>query len=572
MTAVGASRFGFSTAIDGSSAVTIERRQGSLVDAAGAEKYGESVTVSIDDAVPAAPLVLERRELLIGATAIGCAAALPGCDDAETDAPPSLTFQHGVASGDALADAVILWTRVTTDAPAPTVKWTLATDVDLTAIVASGEVATDASRDFTVKLDVTGLSAATTYYYRFTLDGEPSPLGRTRTLPAGATPGVRLAVVSCSSYAHGYFHVYRSIAGRPDLDGVVHLGDYIYEYGNGEYGEIREYDPPTEIRTLDDYRRRYAHYRKDADLREVHRQHVFFTVWDDHEFANNAYPDGAENHDPASEGAWADRKAAALQAYSEWMPIRAEDPAKIYRSFRFGDAVELFLCDTRMWGRTPQATSNDDPSIEDPARTLLGTDQEKWLLDGLRDSTARFKLVGQQVMMAQLPLASLRNNDQWDGYPQARKRFLDLCKDGTLKDVVVLTGDIHTSWASDLIPDGDVYDPLTGAGAVAVELVCPGVTSPGLGDLLAPIAIDLMNKNPRFKLVDITKRGYLVLDVDETRTQGAYFHMDQVELEARPTETMSGAFSLIAGARKLVADAEAAPGRADAPPLAPEET
>lgn len=481
--------------------------------------------------------------------------------------PESPLFVHGVASGDPLPDAVILWTRVTTDGGGPVdVTWRVATDPALEDEVATGTVTTDASRDFTVKVDVTGLAAGTTYYYRFEVGDERSARGRTRTAPTGAVDRLRIGVVSCASYAHGYFHVYGAIAEQADLDLVVHLGDYIYEYADGEYGDVRTYDPPHEIVALDDYRRRYAHYRKDALLKAAHRQHPFVAVWDDHETANNSYPDGAENHDPSTEGAWADRKAAAIQAYAEWMPIRDQaDPLQIWRSFRYGDLVDLLMLDTRLWGRSPQAPSNSDPSIEDEERTLLGDDQEAWLGEQLRTSTARWRLIGQQVMMGRL--AQFLNVDQWDGYPAARQRFYDVVESEGVGDVVVLTGDIHSSWAMDLArdPEGG-YDPATGAGSIAVEFVVPAVTSPGLG---LAIGDALEVENPWMKFVDTDRRGYVVLDVTPERVQAAYTLYDAIDVEEGVVASPAAAMSTYAGAPHLVDDVTAAPPRDDAPALAP---
>ncbi|MBK6515094.1 MAG: alkaline phosphatase D family protein [Polyangiaceae bacterium] len=476
-----------------------------------------------------------RRSFLGKAAILGSSGALglAGCGDDETTPEPEQDpiFQHGVASGDALVDAVILWTRVTAELEQVTVTWEIAEDEAFSTLVASGEVTTDADVDFTVKVDVTGLTPATSYYYRFAAEGEESVVGRTRTLPEGSPERGRIVVVSCSSYAHGYFHAYRRLAELDDIDAVVHLGDYIYEYGDGEYGDIRSYDPPHEIVTLEDYRRRYAHYRKDEHLQAAHQRHVFYTVWDDHEFANNAWKDGAENHDEATEGPFAERRTAAARAYSEWMPIRTDDPLKIFRKFQYGDLFELFMCDTRMWGRDEQAADKDDPAILDPERTLLGDDQETWLFDGLVGSTARWKLVGQQVMMAVLPLQALVNTDQWDGYTPARERFYTVLTATPVNDVIVLTGDIHTSWASDLTPDGVAYDPATGDGSVAVELVVPAISSPGLGELFAEVGSEIELDHPRFKLVDLVKRGYVVLDLTPQRAEASYVFFDQVEAE-----------------------------------------
>ena len=483
-----------------------------------------------------------RRLFLGGAAALGSTSALglTGCGDdtEETEpTPEDPIFQHGVASGDPLTDAVIVWTRVTAELDEVTVSWEVATDEAFGAVVASGDIVTDAEVDFTVKVDVTGLSPATTYFYRFSAEGEESPIGRTKTLPEGAVDRARFAVISCSSFAHGYFHTYKAISEVDDLDAVLHLGDYIYEYGNGEYGDVRDYDPPHEIVTLEDYRKRYALYRKDPDLQAAHQRHPFITVWDDHEFTNNAWSGGAENHTEGEEGTWTERVAIAAQVYSEWMPIRTgEDPLKIWRSFKYGDLIDLFMLDTRMWGRDEQALGADDPAISDPTRTLLGEDQEAWLFDGLEGSTAAWKLVGQQVMMAVLPLDALTNTDQWDGYTPARQRFYDVLTTTPVDDVIVLTGDIHTSWVSDLYPDGADYDPATGAGAIAVEMVVPAVSSPGLADeIFGTLGPELEMTQPQFKLVDVTKRGYVILDVTPDEAHGAYHLFDRIDVEGEAT-------------------------------------
>jgi alkaline phosphatase D len=487
-------------------------------------------------------------------------------------------FQHAVASGDPLPDAVILWTRVSPEwadvivsdagANGVDVKWQIARDIAFADIVQRGEFRTDQDRNYTVKIDVAGLAPATTYYYRFiALDGS-SPVGRTRTAPNGSVDRLRFAVVSCSSYAHGYFHAYRSIAQRLDLDAVLHLGDYIYEYASGAYGTARSYDPPHEIVSLDDYRRRYAHYRKDPDLQAVHRQHPFITVWDDHESANNAWVNGAENHTPVAEGTWEERRAAAEQAYAEWMPIRElEGPRKIYRSLRYGNLAEIIMLDTRTWGRDEQVPQND-PRTQDGARQLLGQDQEAWLMERLTKSSAQWKLIGQQVMMGQLPI--FFNNDAWDGYPAARRRFLDVIKTNQTKDVVVLTGDIHSSWAINLPMDPNdttTYDRNTGVGSLAVEFVAPAVTSPGFPDALAPVAEQQALATPHIKFADVSKRGYILLDVTPERTQAAWFLYTQPE-QMTVTEAFSQAFASYAGEGRLRQESAPAPD-APAPPGAP---
>lgn len=493
------------------------------------------------------------------------------------DAGPAPTgpFQHGVASGDPWPESVILWTRVSEQTGSVSVAWEVSASPSFETLIASGTATTDDSRDYTVKVEATGLAPATTYYYRFTFGDVASPIGRTRTAPANEAEVARLrfAVCSCASYAHGFFHVYRDIAARADLDAVLHLGDYIYEYGTGEYGDVREYDPPHEILTLDDYRRRYRHYRLDADLQEAHRQHPFITTWDDHESANNSYRDGAENHTESTEGRWADRLAAAAQAYREWLPFREtleEGRLRLYRTLRYGDLADLVFLDTRIWDRDLQATGSDDPTLTSETRRLTGPTQLAWVSEELNASTARWKLVCQQVMMGQLKLAL--NTDQWDGYPAQREAFFDAIE-GQVDDVVVLTGDIHSSWAHDLSrnpDDAEIYDPATGAGSMAVELVCPGVAAPGLtraaSELVAPMIASGM---PHTKYFDGYQRGYIVLDLDASRAQGAWVHVEDVERVDGNTATIDGVVETATGTNHLrVVDTAAAP-RTDAPDLAP---
>lgn len=533
---------------------------------------------------------LTRRKLLKAAGALGIAATVPGCGDDAPPAmfdggppdggppdggppPPSGPFRHGVASGDPLSDAVILWTRVTPEDPATAgdvdVTWELASDPAFATILTSGTFTTNAARDFTVKVEATGLRAATTYYYRFHGLSETSAIGRTKTAPSGSTAHLRFAVAACASYAHGYFIGYRGIAARLDLDAVLFLGDYIYEYGDGQYGNTRDYDPPTECLSLSDYRRRYAHYRLDADLREAHRQHPWIATWDDHELADNTWRDGAENHNPG-EGSFADRKAAAQQAYSEWMPLRDQpDIAKIWRTLAYGDLAEIVVLDSRHWGRDEQVTGIDDPTLNDPARQLLGADQETWLAERLTTTTAQWKLVAQQVVMS--PFSVFFNADAWDGYPAARTRVLDVLESHALDDVIMLTGDIHMSIAGDLArnpTDPTAYDPDTGAGSLAVELVAPGISSPGLTRGIAMAQESMIQMNaPQAKAWNLWERGYYVLDLTPARAQGAWFLVADVTRPAS-TEAFGFAVATAAGANHLTVEDTPAPGT-DAPPLAP---
>ncbi|MET0962643.1 MAG: alkaline phosphatase D family protein [Noviherbaspirillum sp.] len=524
-----------------------------------------------------------------------------GGDGGGDEAPPagSTGFLHGVASGDPLSSAVILWTRVSAAGSGTVmVDYVVATDPALSTVVRSGRVSTDASRDYTVKLDVDGLRPNTTYYYRFTSANAQSPIGRTRTLPVGEAGHLRLAVVSCSSLAHGYFNAYRRIAERADLDLVVHLGDYIYEYGSGEYGDVRSYEPASEALTLADYRTRHAQYKRDADLQEVHRQHPMVAIWDDHEFANDAWTGGAANHAEGLEGAWTARVMAALQAYYEWMPVRVANPANLRnnsRSFALGNLVDLIMLEERLTGRSRQITRNaigigsftQDEALLDPARQMLGAEQEDWLAGRLRSSTAKWKLVGQGVMFAQLKAVSgvvaegggtFLNADQWDGYQPARDRIYEVLKGNAsapaVGNVVILTGDIHSSWAADLSQDpnnSDVaaggYDPDTGAGSRAVELVVTSVTSAGAIDPQGTAAAALRLANPHFKHIDLTQRGYMLLDIDASRVVSEWWYVDTVTSRSAG-QSMGRAVQVSDGANHLSAGAQTA-ARPNPPALAP---
>ncbi|CAN5912264.1 hypothetical protein BH11MYX4_BH11MYX4_50640 [soil metagenome] len=525
------------------------------------------------------PVNIGRRDLLRGAVVLYApfAAGISGCSKDDADATER--FQHGVASGDPLPDGVILWTRVTAGEGSGPVSadWEVAEDPELTRRVANGVAQTDRDHDFCVKVDVRGLQPGKTYYYRFRALGSASKVGRTRTAPAGATPRLRLAMVACASYAHGYFHGYRALSKQLDLDAVIHLGDYIYEYGDGDYGDVRKYQPSHEIVTLADYRMRHAHYKLDPDLQEVHRQQVFITIWDDHEVANDSYKDGAENHTEGEEGAFADRKAAARHAYMEWMPVREQGSEdKIFRKLSFGDLADLILLDTRLYARTKQSGGIlGPPPLPDATRTLLGDEQEAWMEGQLKSSTAHWKLLGQQVMVGNLILdkgKQLANLDQWQGYPESRDKLLTFFRDSGVKDVVVLTGDIHSSWANELALDPNdpaKYDPATGKGSVAVEFVTPGISSPGIPELFLGLIDQARVINPHVKFVEPSHRGFVILDITPERIQGAWHLFDDITLVEPQTPKFSAAWSVKAGETRFVAEQQPAPPLTTFSPAAP---
>ncbi len=434
-------------------------------------------------------------------------------------------FFHGVASGDPTPSSVIIWTRVSTDSLQAHVKYTVATDTSMTNVVAEGWTVTDGENDFTVKVDVTGLSPYTTYYYDFFSHDSYSLRGRTKTAPTAGVDALRFGVVSCSNFAHGYFNVYDKLVDRNDIDAVIHLGDYIYEYGNGEYGDVREYEPTTEILNISDYRMRHSYYKLDPQLRRLHQQYPIIATWDDHESANNSWEGGAENHN-AGEGDWFMRKSASIQAYNEWMPLRKPDVAneeRIYRKLAYGDLLDLFILDTRLIGRQEQGQNESDQN-----RTILGQAQYDWLIDGLGNSTAKWQVLGQQVMMGPLEaFGNPINNDQWDGYPAERDKLHAYVVTNNVPNMVVLTGDIHTSWAMDLPMNN--YNENTGDNSAGVEFVVTSVTSPSFPFSVGEGLVTTLN--PHIKWLNLVERGYFILNLTDTRCQADWFFIDNVSDE-----------------------------------------
>lgn len=531
---------------------------------------------------------LERRTLLKAAgTAAGAAAVLgPLALASPAEAAAATAFQHGVASGDPLPDGILLWTRVTptSDAkpgsgqgPTVSVTWQIATDAGFSAIVQSGTVSTGPERDHTIKIDVTGLRPATTYYYRFRLGTTNSPVGRTHTAPAynADVSHLRLGVVSCANWEAGYFSAYRHLAARGDLDAVVHLGDYIYEYKTGEFAAagrvVRPHQPTHEIISLADYRIRHATYKTDPDLQSLHALVPWVITWDDHEFANDAWSGGAQNHDPATEGNWADRVAAAHQAYSEWMPVRLGPNAQIYRRVRFGNLIDLSMLDLRSY-RSQQAGG---VAVDDPNRTITGHAQMDWLLSGLAASQAKWKIVGNPVMISRLdfgtlpawllgPLSDLIglpqngftvDTDDWDGYNADREHLVNFMREQGLSNVVFITGDIHSSWANELTTRSTVLSP------TAVEFVVTSVSSDNFDDFthvppdtLSLVAAGLLRgANPHVKWAELDQHGYGVLDVTPERCRMDYYFLTD---RTRPDSGayLAKSFSVGSGVARLRAE------------------
>ncbi len=509
---------------------------------------------------------------LLGSNLIACSG---GSNNSLSVSTTPADFNHGVASGDPLTDRVIIWTRVTPETDGEIwVAWEVATDAGFANKVVEGSGYTSADVDYTVKVDVEGLQPGTSYYYRFLTVNKTSIAGRTRTLPAGAIEAATFAVVSCSNYPAGFFNVYRELANQ-ELDAVLHLGDYLYEYDAAGYASERAeelgrvVEPANELLSLADYRTRYAQYHLDVDLQAAHATHPFVIVWDDHEVANDSWREGADNHDPATEGSFIERKMAALQAWHEWLPVRP--PASmndiIYRRFQYGDLLDLLMLDTRLIGRDEQVLYSDvatngvidveraRAAFGDSNRTMLGSEQLGWLREQLNQSSAQWQVLGQQVLLSryQLPASIIEtldprissdnprlaegtaavvaavtakgkppeartekeqalldsaipyNTDAWDGYAFERDELLSFAQQLGSK-LVVLAGDTHNAWTSQLTTtDGKI---------AGVEFGTTSVSSPGLDQVLgtgtaAAFTSFVVTLVDDLKYANLVGRGYL---------------------------------------------------------------
>jgi alkaline phosphatase D len=523
--------------------------------------------------------------------------------------PKLAPFYHGVASGDPLQDGFIIWTRVTDRGKAAPDKirvlWAVAKDPEMKNVVAKGETFATSKRDYTVKVDVRGLPSGQTFFYRFKALGRSSQVGRTKTTPNVAVDQLEFAVVSCANYEWGYFAGYDHIARRGELDAVIHLGDYIYEYpDNDSYSSEKIRDervlfPSRETVFLKDYRKRYATYRLDPQLQRCHRRHPFIVIWDDHEFANDAWEHGAANHQKKTEGSWKDRKAKARRAFLEWMPIR-ENGNRIYRVLSYGPLMDLILLDTRVDGRDKQIRDVTNPNLYDPGRTILGGTQKDWLKDQLSASTATWKVLGNQVVFSEFNIGFAADADPiispdiveslfldiWDGYPAERNELVKYLANTPIDNTVILTGDIHASFAFEVADpafDNPNYDPETGAGAVAVEFVTPSLTAANFDEETADFFSESLesrinspdedtgiNPNPHMKYADLDRHGYIVLTVQEEQVQADYYYIRNIL--KRDTSTSWGAgFINMAGTNHLLPASEPAPVKATMDAAVPED-
>lgn len=552
------------------------------------------------------PRSFNRRDFILG---VGAAAAIPGMVRAAVAIDPTAAFSWGVASGDPLADRVIIWTRVAPSlGTSVAVQWDVALDANFTQMVRRGRALTSASTDHTVKVDVLGLPANTPLFYRFIAGGQTSPVGRTRTLPVGQVDEVKLAVFSCSNYPAGYFNAYAAAAQMSGIHAALHIGDYIYEYARGGYASDnaaamnREVLPATELLALNDYRTRYAQYRTDPDLQALHAAMPWICVWDDHEVANDTWKAGAENHQ-ANEGDFFVRRNAAVKAYHEWLPTRPPvpgNPLQIYRSFSFGNLVDLHMLDTRVIARDQQldyanyTTASGfnaaafQADMSNPSRQMMGNAQMQWLTSRLASTSSTWTLLGQQVLMgrmnipaplvlgqisfssyvgllykAQTAPATLTpqeaavlaqpaipyNLDAWDGYAVARETLLGTVR-AFNKNLVVLAGDTHNAWASDLADHQ--------GNQVGVEFATPGVTSPGLETYFpteSPVAVAAGLEQIIGPLVyaETSSRGFMVVTATPAECRSDWYFVGSI-LSRSSSATLGKSLRTLPGTgnRKLI--------------------
>lgn len=504
---------------------------------------------------------------------------------------PGGPFQHSVASGDPLPQAVIIWTRVTPTpealpgsglGPATRVAWEVSTDPEFSHLAQRGEHLTTADTDHTVKIDVQGLRPDTAYFYRFrVLDGPASGAvsrtGRTRTMPADGAPAAhaRFGVASCSNFESGYFRGYRDMAEREDIQFVLHLGDYTYEYEAGGYNglydtQVRTVQPANRTRTLTDYRIRQGVYHLDPDLADLHAAKPMIAIWDDHEFGDNAWREGLGGNSAEKDDAFSAIKAEASRAYFEWMPVRGSGPdasglsQRLYRTLRYGSLFEFIIPDLRsyrdvqllQYGDANWQGTNPDflRQAANPERSMMGSGQFQWFSDTLTASQAQWQIVANEVMFAPMTLPDSidprvhswlvdklgvpdqgfpLNVDQWDGFMAERQRIIDLIAGNDMRNVVLLTGDIHSSWASDIPRDIFSYRAQRGGQAAATEFVAPSISAPGFFESVAsspelaePMravvggaqeALKLMD--PWYKMIDFEHHGYLTIDVTPERVR-----------------------------------------------------
>ena len=497
--------------------------------------------------------------------------------------PATVEFAHGVAAGDMTPTSAIIWTRwdgAKSGAAPVDLNWDVCLSSDITSPVKVGTVTAGPQTDYTAKVDVTGLTPGQDYIYRFSKGTAASSAGCFSTLPEGSLDSLRFAVVSCCNWESGFFNVYDHIAKDESFDAVLHLGDYFYEYGpdgwGGDAGQDlgRVHAPAKELLTLSDYRMRHAQYRTDPALQAMTAAHPLLPIWDDHETANDSWAGGAQNHNE-SEGEWAARKAAALKAYYEWMPVRAPEgrPEDMYKSYSYGDLLTLVTVETRLSARAEPINidlyTKDMSSLEDaerfrkevlnvPGREMMDPAQTDFIIDAFSKSKASgqpWRLMANQVILGKIHTADLgpyvkeenilameadwpavrdfvKNSafalpvypDSWDGYPWAREQFYSALSDADINDILVVTGDAHEFWANDLTDDTGVK--------MGVELGVTSVTSPTLksyfGDDTPDYSLLVTQNNKDVRYYNAMHNGYIDLEFTKAKASAKLVTVDTV--------------------------------------------
>jgi alkaline phosphatase D len=509
-----------------------------------------------------------------------------------TDYASRSFFQHGVASGDPTPRRVVIWTRVSApEGRAPTTAFWRVLELDTGRPIANGQTRIRTEADSTVRIDVGGLRPDTRYSYEFEVDGEPSPQGRTRTLPEHDVASIRFGQVSCAKYNAGHFNAYARLAERDDLAFLLHLGDWIYEASQTPPASQtasrdigRPFDPVHECKTLEDYRARYAQYRRDPDVQAVSAAHPVISTVDDHEFADGAWRDGATEHRPERDGPWSERRAAAFQAREEWLPVRRPEmaePERVYRAIPIGTLADLFMLDTR----TRRDEPVPPPGSSRKGRTSLGAEQKAWLFEALRSSTARWRLIGNPSVMARTWNDSLPDSvrqalvkvklididgtgpdyDQWDGYPHERREVLDVISKLPESNVVVLSGDVHVGLAAELA-ETPAEPP------VAVEFVNTSLTSQNLDDKMGwghrteslKVEQALLADMPHIRYVDLDSHGYSIVELDREELRFEWWTVEGLENRVAG-HALAAAVSVRHGEPRLILAGEPAEGAAAKP-------
>ncbi|MCX6952070.1 MAG: alkaline phosphatase D family protein [Verrucomicrobia bacterium] len=503
---------------------------------------------------------LTRRSFVLGSASFAAASLLSTYARGAVATAPKFSaypFALGIASGDPLPDGVVLWTRL---APKPLevgggmspesveVSWQIADDEAMTRIVQSGKVAATADWGHSVHVEVNGLRPDRWYWYQFKVGTEVSPKGRTRTAPpADSAPDrLRFAFASCQHYEAGYYPAYAHMV-KEDLDLIVHLGDYIYEGpahvdGKGKSANTPRRHGTTEARSLDEYRLRYALYKTDRSLQAAHEMAPWIVTWDDHEVTNN-YAGDHSGSKPQPRAEFLRRRAAAYQAYFEHMPLRRSalphgPDMLLYRGLSYGRLANFHVLDTRQY-RTPQPQGDGNkppsPVLMDPKGTLMGDRQRDWLFTGLERSPATWNVLAQQIMVARVDKTRgpevTYSMDQWPGYEFERRRLLRHLHDKQIRNPVVLTGDIHTNWANELIADFDQLD----SKVVATEFVGTSISSGGNGNAAAKTD-ELYAENPFVKFFN-AERGYVRCEITPKTWRTDYRTVEYVDKPEAPLHT-----------------------------------